>query len=166
MKQYVEKSSFIIEFTERDFSDASKDTSLQLSRLRKNGYRVWLDDFGSGYSSFKTFDNIQFDLIKFDVDFIKKLNVRSSSNRLILKRLIDLARELEINTLAEGIETEAQNDFVREIGFDLAQGYLYNEPEPLSLLLRHLFGGDHKKPCETEEERNELDRRLMERNEL
>lgn len=149
----------IVEITEQDMATATDSFHEQLRQLRKNGFHVWLDDFGSGYSSLNVFSRFDVDLIKFDMDLLKHLDDHNGANRRIMKAMTEIARDLGIHTLAEGMETEDQRVFLQEIGCELAQGYLFHRPEPLEATFYRLDAGQKARPCETPEERNLLGRK-------
>ena len=127
--------------------------SQQIQQLRRNGFHIWLDDFGSGYSSLNTLSRFDVDLIKFDMELLRNLDDHRGVNRRIMKAMVDIVRPLRIHTLAEGMETEDQRAFLEEIGCELAQGYLFHRPEPLDAILYRLNDGQKPRPCETVEER-------------
>jgi EAL domain-containing protein (putative c-di-GMP-specific phosphodiesterase class I) len=158
----VDKNFFIIEITEQDVASDPQSCQLQVRKIKDNGYRLWLDDFGSGYSSFDMFSKFKFDLIKYDMELIRHLDDNDGANRLVLKELVHLAKELKLHTLIEGVETEEQLAFVREIGCELVQGYYYHKPEPLEEILFRLHAGGTIKTCETQEERDRLNRKWFE----
>lgn len=89
------------------------------------GFTIWLDDFGSGYSSLNVLQNYSFDVIKFDMLFLRKLSVRG---REMLASLTSMAKTLGIHTLTEGVETKEQRDFLLSIGCEALQGFLYSKP--------------------------------------
>jgi EAL domain-containing protein (putative c-di-GMP-specific phosphodiesterase class I) len=146
----IEPKALIIEITEQDLATGTERFREQLRRLKQKGFHIWLDDFGSGYSSLNVFSRFEVDLIKFDMDFLKNLD---GANRRIMKAMTEVARELGIHTLAEGMETEEHRDFLKEIGCELAQGYLYHRPEPIESTFYRLDSGQPPRPCETLEER-------------
>ncbi len=123
------RSMFTIEVTEslvgRDF-DFMKE---QIGRFKSLGFRVWMDDFGSGYSALDMLGEIRFDLIKLDMRFLENFEGGEES-RIILKNLIRMANEMGIETLCEGVETEAQVRFLRENGCGKLQGYYFSRPVP------------------------------------
>lgn len=119
-----------VEFTE---SAAAEDSDLlrkQVNLLQKAGFEVWLDDFGSGYSSLNTLQEFRFNLIKLDMRFIK--NVYNNRAREIIAGVVQVSSRLGIDTLAEGVESEEQALFLEGIGCDMLQGFLYTKPLPLS----------------------------------
>ena len=158
----VEKNFFIIEITEQDVASDPQSCQLQVRKIKDSGYRLWLDDFGSGYSSFSMFSKFKFDLIKYDMELIRHLDDNDGANRLILKDLIHLAKELKIHTLIEGVETEEQLEFVKEIGCELVQGYYYHKPELLAEILFRKQAGGRIRIGETSEERDGMDRKWLE----
>ena len=159
LDRFVDKSYFIVEITEQDLAVGAEHLRRQLRQIREAGYQLWLDDFGSGYSAINMFSRFEFDLIKYDMDLLRHLDDHGGVNRLILKELVYVARELGIHTLIEGVETEEQFAFVKEIGCELAQGFYFQKPESLDQILHRIRGGDAIRDCETPEEREELNRK-------
>ena len=159
---YVDKDYFIIEITEQEVAGDPQRCQMQVRKIRESGYRLWLDDFGSGYSSFDMFSKFHFDLIKYDMELMRHLDDSNGANRIILKDLVHLAKALKLHTLVEGVETEEQLDFLKDIGCELAQGFYFHKPEPLDDILFRLHNGGTIKVCETPEERNELNREWFE----
>ena len=150
------EKSLIVEITEQDMAKAEERLHEQIRRLRKNGFRIWLDDFGSGYSSLNAFGRYDIDLIKFDLDLLRNLDENNGANRRIMKAMVEVARELGIHTLAEGMETAEHKAFLQEIGCELAQGYLYHRPEPIAAMLYRQKNGQKPRPFETADERKHM----------
>lgn len=98
-----------------------------VSKYQKNGFEVWMDDFGSGYSSLNILKDFDFDEIKIDMEFLRKFDKKS---KIIVKSIIDMCKELGVRTLCEGVETKEHLDFLRENGCDRIQGYYYSKPLP------------------------------------
>ena len=123
-----------IEITEsvigRDFAFMKN----QVERFRQLGFPVWMDDFGSGYSSLDVLQSIQFDLIKFDMSFMQKLGEESRAGT-ILKEMMRLAAALDLDTVCEGVETKAQLRFLQEIGCSMLQGFYYCRPISLGEII-------------------------------
>ena len=159
LQKYVDRDYFIVEITEHDIALGTKQFREQLKGIRENGYQLWLDDFGSGYSAINTFSQFNFDLVKYDMELLRRLDENGGANRVILKELLEMARKLGIHTLIEGLENEEQLAFLREIGCELAQGFYYYQPESLESQLYRLRGGQKLRPSETPEERREYRRR-------
>lgn len=161
LDQYVDKSYFIVEITEQDVAVGADQFREQLKSIRENGYSLWLDDFGSGYSAINMFSQFEFDLIKYDMELLRHLDDQGGANRLILKELVYVARKLGIHTLVEGLETKEQLSFVKEIGCELAQGFYFTKPESLDEILFRIKNGGSIKVCEPKEERELRNRRWL-----
>jgi diguanylate cyclase (GGDEF)-like protein/PAS domain S-box-containing protein len=101
-----------------------------LRRLKTLGVSIAMDDFGTGYSSLSTLQSFPFDKIKIDRSFVDKIGKQSKSTSII-RAMLALGRSLEIPVLAEGIETKAHLDFMRDEGCDEAQGYFLGRPMPV-----------------------------------
>jgi len=119
-----------IEITESVVGSDMDFMAGQVDRFRKLGFPVWMDDFGSGYSSLDVLQSIPFDLIKFDMSFMQKLD-EGDSGKIILTELMKLATSLGVDTVCEGVETKAQVDFLQEIGCSKLQGYYFDKPIPM-----------------------------------
>lgn len=103
----------------------------QVARFRQNGFFVWMDDFGSGYSSLNLLQDLEFDLIKLDLKLVKTLDT-SQKSRSIVKKLVEMTTSINIDTLAEGVETVNQFNFLKEIGCDKLQGFCFSKPTPFN----------------------------------
>ena len=130
----VERSRLTIEITESVIGQDLAFMKEQVERFRALGFPVWMDDFGSGYSSLNVLQSIRFDLIKFDMSFLKKLNA-GESGRIILTELMRMTTALGLDTICEGVETEEQAAFLREVGCAKLQGFLYSRPISSETLL-------------------------------
>ena len=119
-----------IEITESVSSLDADFVATQIRRFHDAGFEVWMDDFGSGYSSLNMLQKYEFDLIKFDMRFMREFNL-SKKNHIILRELIQMATKLGIDTVVEGVETIEQVKFLREIGCSKLQGYFFAKPIPL-----------------------------------
>ena len=149
----IDKSYFIIEITEQDMATATESFNRQLRDLRRSGFQLWIDDFGSGYSSLNVFSRFDIDLVKFDMDFLRNIDEPKGANREILNAIVAVARRLGVHTLCEGMETEKQKRFLMSIGCELGQGFLFHKPESLDPIFERLNTGGGHLPCETPEER-------------
>lgn len=117
-----------IEITETTLLDNEKILQSHIEQFHKDGYEIWMDDFGSGYSSLNTLQNYAFDCIKIDMQFLREANEHTE---MIISNIINMAKQLKIQTLTEGVETERQYKFLLKIGCSLAQGYYFSKPESL-----------------------------------
>lgn len=123
----LSRSLIKIEITERDLSNNTSRLKEQIDQLRSYGFEVWMDDFGSGYSSLNALNDYNFDLVKIDMVFVRHLD-DGPLNRLLIPEIAKVAHKLGLKVLAEGVETEEQRDFLRDAGCDLLQGFLFSKP--------------------------------------
>lgn len=120
----------IIEITESIFQTNYEQVRSNIKKLQALGIQVALDDFGTGFSSLAYLNSFSIDILKIDRSFIK--NIPSDETSTILTRsIINLAKELKIKLVAEGIETWEQLSYLRELKCHTGQGYLYSKPVPL-----------------------------------
>jgi EAL domain-containing protein (putative c-di-GMP-specific phosphodiesterase class I) len=137
-----------IEITESAFSDDEQLMAKTIADFRSAGYQVWMDDFGSGYSSLNTLKDYEFDELKIDMKFMSTMSIRS---KRILSSVISMAKNIGMVTLVEGVETEEQVRFLRSIGCDRMQGFYFSGPLPYDEIIRLLE--DRRIPFETAEDR-------------
>ncbi|MDB5839153.1 MAG: Cyclic di-GMP phosphodiesterase [Herminiimonas sp.] len=102
-----------------------------IEQFRELGAEVHLDDFGTGYSSLSQLARLPLDVIKLDRSFISSINENRTSQALV-RSMVAVAQELQFKVVAEGVETEAEAQFLNTIGVDYAQGYLYGRPMPVA----------------------------------
>ncbi len=108
-----------------------------LERLRELGIRFSIDDFGTGYSSMAYLRRFRIDRLKIDRSFVENLG-RDPDDEAIARAIIQLAKALRIETIAEGVETEAQLDFLRFTGCDYIQGFYLSPPVPADAITQLL----------------------------
>ena len=130
----VDRNKITIEITESVIGNDLVFMKEQVEKFRKLGFPVWMDDFGSGYSSMDVLQSIQFDLIKFDMSFMKKYD-EGGNAKVILTELMRMATSLGVDTVCEGVETASQVRFLQEIGCSKLQGYYYSKPISLQTFL-------------------------------
>ncbi|WP_052177607.1 putative bifunctional diguanylate cyclase/phosphodiesterase [Selenomonas bovis] len=123
-----------IEITESALNESDTFLKTEIGRLRGQGFELWMDDFGSGYSSLNNLKDFQFDMIKIDMAFLCDFATKPQS-RVIISAVVDMAKKLGLHTLAEGVETEEQYAFLKSIGCETLQGYLFSPPVPLAEIL-------------------------------
>jgi diguanylate cyclase (GGDEF)-like protein/PAS domain S-box-containing protein len=116
-----------LEITESQLFEDLDDGAATLSRLKDAGVLLSVDDFGTGYASFSYLRKLPIDIVKIDQSFVADL-ARDRHDRRIVEAVTMVARELGARTVAEGVETKAQFDLLREIGCDYAQGFLFSPP--------------------------------------
>ena len=129
----VDRSLITIEITESVIGGSFEFMKEQVERFRDLGFPVWMDDFGSGYSSLDVLQSIPFDLIKFDMSFMRKLD-EGDGGKIILTELMKMATSLGVDTVCEGVETKDQVRFLREIGCSKLQGFYFSKPVPFETL--------------------------------
>ena len=122
------KSEFLeLELTEKILIDNEKLNIQRLNLLRKSNIKISLDDFGTGYSSLSYLKQFPFDFLKIDRSFISKIE-QNSKNAVITKSIIEMAHKLNLKVVAEGVETQAELDFLLDCQCDYAQGYFFSTP--------------------------------------
>ena len=123
----VPRDKYYIEITESAFVEDSKAVALVLEKIRNSGFKIEIDDFGSGYSSFGALADLPFDVLKIDMQFIRAMD-KNPKIKDILKMIINLAKVMNSVTVTEGVETKEQYDFLKEAGCDIVQGYYLSKP--------------------------------------
>ena len=149
----VDRGLLRVEITESVVGSDFDFMRRQIERFGEKGFKVWMDDFGSGFSSLDVLQNLHFDTIKLDMRFMREF-AGSDRSRIILTELISMAMGLGINTIVEGVEKEEQVRFLREIGAGKVQGFFFSPPiSQDSLRERHSAGAVRiglENPGETE----------------
>ncbi len=137
-KYQLPSSLLDVEITESALTDQLGILQDNMSRLRKNRFSLWLDDFGSGYSSLNVLKDFSFNVLKIDMMFLRDFP-KNSKSVPIITMVVSLARQLDMVTLCEGVETEEQFRFLQSVGCDKAQGYYFSKPLPREQLLEKYF---------------------------
>lgn len=119
-----------VEITESAFNDNSGLIKQECKKIRDAGYQIWIDDFGSGYSSLNTIADYEFDVLKLDMVFLRSLDNNPKTGDL-MRFIIKGARVLGIYPLSEGVETQEHFDFLKRAGCEKAQGYYFGKPMPM-----------------------------------
>ena len=122
-----------LEITESLLMRNIEEVTDSLRRLRNAGIRISIDDFGTGYSSLGYLNQFPVDTLKIDRSFVKDLQI-SSDDAAICAAIIAMARELNLTTVAEGVELAEQLQFLRQQGCDQIQGFLFSKPLPAAEL--------------------------------
>jgi len=118
-----------LEVTESAYTDNARQVLDVIARLREIGFEIEMDDFGSGYSSLNMLSDMPLDVLKMDMKFIRNIE-NSETDRRLVTLILDIARYLKVNVVAEGVETEGQLDILRAGGCHLVQGYYFSRPLP------------------------------------
>lgn len=138
----ISLTRFMFELTERDLIDQAAATVKQtLAELRRLGAAIALDDFGIGYSNFAYFQSFELDALKIDRQFVGAIGHAGVKPQL-LDGIVGLARTLDLDVIAEGVETEEQAACLRRLGIRHAQGWLFSKSIPLPDLIALLARGD------------------------
>lgn len=116
-----------VELTETLLVEDVQNSIAQLNNLRSEGFQVAIDDFGTGYSSLSYLQQFPFDVLKIDQTFVRDID-KNAKNKTITASIINLAHELGLQVIAEGVETWAEYDAIAEMGCDELQGYLFSRP--------------------------------------
>ncbi len=124
----------VIEVTEGTVIDDFEETAERMRTLRDTGIRFSVDDFGVGYSSLSYLSRLPLDQLKIDRSFVSNV-LGDADNAVIAETIIGMGRNLKLQTIAEGVETRAQFEFLRQRGCDGFQGYLFSEPVPETAFL-------------------------------
>jgi len=116
-----------LELTESVLIEATQAVIGILDALRVRGFRLALDDFGTGYSSFRVLQDLPIDTIKIDQTFVRRVTLDTGDDAIV-QAMLSVARRLGLEVIAEGIESQAQRDFVRDAGCRIGQGYFFSLP--------------------------------------
>ena len=120
-------AEFYLEVTESAYTENSDQIIRTVKQLREKGFRIEMDDFGSGYSSLNMISTLPIDALKLDMEFIRNA-FRERKDTRLLEVVIQLAESLEVPTIAEGVETAEQMLTLKTMGCDIVQGYYFSQP--------------------------------------
>jgi diguanylate cyclase (GGDEF)-like protein len=135
----IDRGMIEVEVTENVFLSTSSNSVLHACQsFKAGGIRIAFDDFGTGFASLSHLRDFPVDTIKIDRSFISQLG-RGENTTAIVNAMVSLAHNLSMQIVAEGVEEESQREFLRAIGCDQAQGYLFGRPEPAVIAVRHLM---------------------------
>ena len=119
-----------LELTESMVLDDVEDTVVKMNALKKVGVRFSMDDFGTGYSSLSYLTQLPLDQLKVDQSFVRNIGIKPTDS-VIVQTIVGMANNLQMEAIAEGVETQAQRDFLEKAGCRFYQGYLFGKPVPL-----------------------------------
>lgn len=145
LSEMMERNAVPKHLLELEITESSDNQQIggKAQELKREGFTLLMDDFGSGYSSLNILMDTPFDMIKLDKKFMEK-RMMSGKGKLILEQMVAMAKKLDIGLLAEGVETKEQIELLRSIGCDQVQGYYYAKPMPADeflLLLKEQAAG-------------------------
>ncbi len=135
-KYNIDHSKVKLELTERVFMEDQKSVDI-IDTLREGGFKISIDDFGTGFSCLSYLTSIDVDSIKIDMCFVRKV-FENNKCLSIVKNILHLCRELNVETIAEGIETERHHELLKNLGCEYGQGYLYSKPLSLHNLQEYI----------------------------
>lgn len=137
-KHGLKPADINIEITESSYMTNPKLIQSVVDKLQKSGLSVHMDDFGAGVSSLNVLKDLVFDVLKIDLNFLKGLESNDRA-AIIVKSIINMNKLLDLPVVAEGIETKAQENFLREIGCEVGQGFLFSKPVDEELFIQLLI---------------------------
>lgn len=149
----VPRTYLHVEVTESALSGDLKSLQSDLQKLRDLGYPLWLDDFGSGYSSLNVLKDYEFDVLKIDMKFLSGFEENTVKSKAVLSSVVKLADSLGMRTLTEGVETMEQAEYLKNIGCERLQGYLFGKAMELDKILIKYAAGTLKVSEEFEVEK-------------
>lgn len=133
-KSGLSREKICIELSEKDISSDTDFFNKQISRFKENGIKVWLDNYGNGYTSLLLLLKMHFDLLKINEEFIHLID-NNESGRILLTEVVKTAISLGMDTVAQGVESKKQAEFLKEIGCTKLQGYYFIHPISLSAII-------------------------------
>ena len=136
-RNFISAESIKIEITESSLLHDLEKSSRTLEQLRNLGIKVCIDNFGTGYSSLSYLQALHIETIKMDKSFIKNI-ATSHSDLQMCRTFIQLAKSLQLNIIAEGVQSSVQKDILQKEGCYLSQGFLFSHPEPLTKIIKYL----------------------------
>lgn len=125
----ISEKDLLLEITESAYSNDSKRLIEVVESLRRAGFRIEMDDFGSGYSSLNMLTSLPIDVLKIDMKFIRGIEKDEKERRLVTI-IMDIARFLKVPVVAEGVENKEQLEIMKDMGCDLIQGFYFSRPVP------------------------------------
>ena len=138
-KYDVEPGEIELEITESILIEDFEEVKDKLLTLRDYGVKISLDDFGTGFSSLSYLNGLPIDTLKIDKSFIDRV-ITDESTKIITESIVSMVSKLGYETVAEGVETEEQFDYMKQIGCDIIQGYLLGRPVPADDIEQMLIG--------------------------
>ncbi|MEC1178266.1 EAL domain-containing protein [Metasolibacillus meyeri] len=141
-KNNASAHNFEIEVTERTVLENSLEAVSKFNRLKQLGFTLSIDDFGTGYSSLSYLIRFPFDVLKIDRSFVQHI-CSSEEKQGVVDAIIHMAHRLNMQVVAEGVESTQQAELLQEIDCDFAQGFHYGKPMPLGELLQFLAYWEH-----------------------
>ena len=139
-RYHVDPQYLEIELTEMSGYDNYENLAIFIQEMRKKGVHISIDDFGTGYSSLNLLTDLDVDTIKLDRSYSVRLDNEKEKTKVLIQSIVNMVHKLGFKVIAEGVETEEQAAFLREIGCSIVQGYLYDKPLLLEEFEKRLLG--------------------------
>ncbi|MBP5292318.1 MAG: EAL domain-containing protein, partial [Lachnospiraceae bacterium] len=128
-KNDLTSSDLLLEITESAYSDNASGLIEVVNELRSKGFKIEMDDFGSGYSSLNMLTTIPIDVLKMDMQFVRYM-LKDEKSLKLCELVMDISRFLNVPVVAEGVEEQAQYDMLKSMGCQIIQGYYFSKPLP------------------------------------
>lgn len=125
-KNGLERTDLLLEITESAYSENPEQLVAAVQQLHDAGYRLEMDDFGTGYSSLVMLADSPIEVVKMDMLFMQ--NLKNDKQMILIRMIMDIAKRMGLNVVAEGVETKEQVDFLRTVNCDIIQGYYFSRP--------------------------------------
>lgn len=132
-----------VELTETYGNESYETMTRFIEKMKAHGVSVSIDDFGTGYSSLNLLKDLRVDIIKLDKTFIDNIEKNSRIDEIVIRNIINMINELDMEVLAEGVETTGQAEFLKEANCKMVQGYLFDKPLPRNDFEKRLTEGRH-----------------------
>lgn len=130
LNEYKLGDKIVFELIESDGIENYKEVIEFINEVKKSGAKISIDDFGTGYSNFEYIMKLKVDYIKIDASMIKDID-KNLNSQMVTETIIDFARKMNIQTIAEFVHSQSVFDVVKEMGIDFAQGYFFGKPQKL-----------------------------------
>lgn len=130
LHEYKLGDKIVFELIESDGIENYKEVIEFINEVKKTGAKISIDDFGTGYSNFEYIMKLKVDYIKIDASMIKDID-KNLNSQMVTETIIDFARKMNIQTIAEFVHSQSVFDVVKEMGIDFAQGYFFGKPQKL-----------------------------------
>lgn len=128
-----------LEITESAYTENADQIIGIVERIRSKGYEIEMDDFGTGYSSLNMLSSMPIDIIKMDSAFIRNIE-HNEKNVQLVKLVLDIAKNLKVPVVAEGVETGEQLQLLKTMGCEIVQGYYFSKPLPADEFRQKILG--------------------------
>lgn len=139
----VPRKYLVLEILEGLAAENLEELNRTILRLKEKDFQISMDDFGSGYSSLNILSGLEIDEVKLDREFLMAMGTnREAKQKTLMRNVVQIAKDIGIRTVAEGVETEADEKFLQSIGCNYGQGYYYSRPVPAAEFGERFLHGD------------------------